>query len=53
MMGDSIKHQALSEELRVDVTVVEELSEPELTLIELWHFLTVIIDNPELTNGGR
>ena len=52
-MGNGIEHQSLSEELGVDVAVVEELSEPELALVELGYLVAGAVENPQLTDGGR
>ena len=53
MVGNGIKHCTLGQELGVDITVVEELSEPQLTLVELGHLLAIFMDNPNLTYRGR
>ena len=37
----------------MDITVVEELSEPELALIECRHFFTIIANYPYLAYRGR
>jgi hypothetical protein len=46
MMGYGIENYSFSKELRVDIAVVEELTEPELTLIEFWYLFTTVADNP-------
>ena len=51
-MRNGIEHQPLSEELRVDVAVVKELSEPELALVELGHLATLVWHHPQLTHRG-
>ena len=50
---NSIKHSSLCQELGTDITVVEELAEPQLTLVEHRHSFTLVMDDPYLAHGGR
>ena len=52
MMGDSFQNQALGKELRMDVTVVEELTEPKLPFVQLWNRTAIPAVNPDFSNGG-
>ena len=52
VMGNGIENQTFGQELRADVTVVEELSEPQLALIQHGHLFAVVMDNPYLAYGG-
>jgi hypothetical protein len=51
MVSDGIEDDTLGKELGVDVSVVEELSEPEFALVECRHFRLIVAQDPQFADG--